>query len=70
MTRAREKRAGRPVLSVKELAERWNVNEKTVREAIELGQLPAFRVGKRRLLIPLAAVEELEQGRVATPGGN
>jgi excisionase family DNA binding protein len=56
------------VLSVKQLAERWCLDQKTIREAIELGQVPAFRVGRRRLLIPLAAVEELEQGRVAASG--
>lgn len=43
------------VLSVKELADRWNLDQKTVREGIALGQIPAFRVGRRRLLIPLSA---------------
>jgi len=58
-----------PVLAVKELAARWKLDPKTVREAIELGQIPAFRVGRRRLLIPLSAVLELEQGRGRTSGG-
>lgn len=34
-----------PVLAVKELAARWKLDPKTVREAIELGLIPTFRVG-------------------------
>lgn len=58
----------RPVLTVRELATRWGVNVKTVYEAIELGQLPVIRVGRRRLLIPRVVVEELEKGRVMPEG--
>ena len=54
--------AARPVFTVKELADRWGVNAKTIREAIAMKQLPAFRVGQRRLLIPAAAVTRFEQG--------
>lgn len=57
----------KPVIGVTELAKRWGVDQKTIREAIELGQLPSFRVGRRRVLIPLAAVESMEQGRGLPP---
>ncbi len=57
----------RPVLTVKELAERWGLNIKTVYEAIELKQVPTIKVGRRRILIPRAWVEEME-GRVVPEG--
>lgn len=60
--------ARRTMLSVGELAERWGVDVKTIREAIELGQLPAVAVGRRRKLVPIAAIERMEQGR-DMPGG-
>ena len=54
---------GRPVLSVQELAERWKVDVKTIYQAIELGQIPVIRVGKRVLRIPRSVIERLEQGQ-------
>ena len=54
---------GRTMLKPKELAERWGVDVKTIYEAIELGQVPIVQVGHRRKLIPIAAVEKIEQGR-------
>lgn len=57
----------KPVIGVTELAKRWGVDQKTIREAINLGQLPSFRIGRRRVLIPLAAVESMEQGRGLPP---
>ena len=52
----------RPVLSVQELADRWQVDVKTIYQSIELGQIPVIRVGKRVLRIPRSVIEELEQG--------
>jgi len=66
---ARAKDHHRPVFSVRELARRWGVDQKTILAAIELGQIPAFRVGRRRLLIPVAAIEKLEQGGVVQAEG-
>ena len=40
-----------PVLSVHDAAAFLGVNPKTVYEAIDRGELPARRVGKRRLVI-------------------
>lgn len=62
MRRGGDSDAGTPVLTIKELAKRWGLDPKTVRAGIEEGHLPAFRIG-RRVLIPRAAVERLEQGR-------
>jgi excisionase family DNA binding protein len=56
--------AGLPVLSVQDLAKRWAVDVKTIYQAIELGQIPVIRVGKRVIRIPRAFIERLEQGRV------
>ena len=66
MSRRRSSVADRPVLSVQELATRWNVDVKTIYQAIELGQIPAIRVGKRVLRIPRMVIENLEQGRVVS----
>lgn len=66
MSRPRSNGADRPVLSVQELAKRWNVDVKTIYQAIELGQIPAIRVGKRVLRIPRMVIENLEQGRVVS----
>ncbi len=60
------------LFSIEELARRWAVNIKTIREAIRLGQVPVVRIGKRVVRIPRAAVEKLEshpQGCAALPGG-
>lgn len=56
----------RPVLTAQELARRWEVDIKTIYQAIELGQIPVIRVGKRVLRIPRMAIERLEQGRVVS----
>ena len=49
-------------MSVQELADRWQVDVKTIYQAIELGQIPVIRVGKRVLRIPRDFIERLEQG--------
>ena len=64
--RRRASSAGRSVLSVQELAARWFVDVKTIYQAIELGQIPAIRIGKRVLRIPRSAIERLEQGFTTT----
>jgi excisionase family DNA binding protein len=58
------------MLRPEDVARRWGVNVKTVYAAIRRRQLPVKRLGERVLLIPRRAVEEIEQGRVALPGGN
>lgn len=62
--------AGRPVLSIQELSERWGVDVKTIYRAIELGQLPVIRIGKRVIRIPRAIIEQMEQGRVVPEGAS
>jgi excisionase family DNA binding protein len=58
------------MLTPDELAGRWGVDRKTIYKAVTLKQLPAVRIGKKLLLIPLAAVEALEQGRVEPESEN
>ena len=54
-----------PFLSVAELAARWNVNHKTLRDQIAQGVIPAMRLG-RRILIPRKGIEALEaRGSIA-----
>jgi excisionase family DNA binding protein len=48
------------VFSTKDLAERWDMHEDTVRSSIKRGTIPAFRVG-RAYLISAAVVEKLEK---------
>ena len=42
------------------VAERWGCSANHVRNLIKRGELPAFRLGKRLIRIPVAAVEEFE----------
>lgn len=58
-----------PMLRPEDVARRWSCNVKTIYSALRKRQLPSVRLGKRVLLIPRRAVEEIEQGRVALPGG-
>lgn len=57
-----------PMMTVRELAERWKVDVKTIYAAIELGQIPAVRISKRVLRIPRHVVERFEKGCVVLPG--
>jgi len=62
----------RPVLSLSEAASFLGCNVKTIREAISLGQLPARRLGHRRLVILRSALVEWLNGsdvRAARKGG-
>lgn len=61
-----------PMITVEELAVRWDVDVKTVYKAIQLGQIPAVRVGRKVLRIPRSAVESLEAGQTppSPRGGN
>lgn len=43
------------------LAERWLCTAQNVRNLINSGALPAFRIGKRRFRVPASAVEEFER---------
>jgi len=58
------------MLTPAEVAQRWRVNVKVVYIAIQTGQLPAVRIGKKCLRIALEVVRGIEQqGRVVLPGG-
>jgi excisionase family DNA binding protein len=49
----------RPFVTVEQLADRWQVSERTVRRMIEGGKLRALRVGPQ-LRIPLDVLERFE----------
>ena len=53
-------------VSIAEAAARLGIHRQTLRAAIERGDLRAVRVG-RRWLIPIAAIDELLEGRRARP---
>ncbi len=58
------------VLSVSETAEVLGVCETTVYRSVRLGRLPYIRIGRNRILIPLAALERmLEIGEGWNDGG-
>ncbi|WP_432256249.1 helix-turn-helix domain-containing protein [Limimaricola sp. AA108-03] len=48
------------ILTLNQVAERWNCCSNTVRNEINRGKLRAFRVGERRYGVPISAVEEYE----------
>jgi len=52
-----------PAYSVSELAERWNVCNRTVLRAIADKRLPAFRAGGRDWRIRWEVVERIESGQ-------
>lgn len=56
------------MMKVEEVAERWDLNTKTVYGMIERGELAARRCG-RVIRVPRHVVESFEQASVA-PGGN
>ena len=56
------------MMKVEEVAERWDLNTKTVYAMIERGELAARRCG-RVIRVPRHVVESFEQASVA-PGGN
>lgn len=54
------------VLSVREVARMLRVNVKVVYDAIRRGEIPARRIGRRRIVIPKTQLLEwLAQGRVS-----
>ena len=53
-------------VSIAEAAARLGIHRQTLRAAIERGDVRAVRVG-RRWLIPIAAIDELLEGRRARP---
>lgn len=58
------------MLTPAEVARRWRVNVKVIYTAIQKGELPAVRIGKKVLRIPIEMLRRLEQqGRVVSPGG-
>ena len=56
----------RQALTIGEAARRLGVHRETLRAAIERGEVPASRLG-RRWLVPVDAIEELLGGRRARP---
>jgi excisionase family DNA binding protein len=57
------------MMRVEEVAERWDLNVKTVYAMIARGELPARRCG-RVLRVPRAVVESMEQASVAPNGSH
>lgn len=55
-------------LTIGEAARRLGVHRETLRAAIERGDIPAARLG-RRWLVPVAAIEELLAGRPPSESG-
>jgi excisionase family DNA binding protein len=53
----------RPFLTVEQLADRWQVSERTVRRMIERGELRALRVGPQ-LRVPLEVLDRYEMRRM------
>jgi excisionase family DNA binding protein len=53
------------ILTPNQVATRWNCCSNTVRAAIHMGELKAFRIGKRRFGIPEHAVRKYETGIVS-----
>ncbi len=60
----------RTMLTVKEVALRLSVDRKTVYSAIERGEIPAIRLGRRGIIrVARLVTESIEQGRGVPPGG-
>jgi excisionase family DNA binding protein len=55
------------VLTINDLALRWNVDRKSIYAMIERGELHAMRIG-RLIRIPLAVVQRLEQAGAVQEG--
>jgi excisionase family DNA binding protein len=53
--------------SIKEVADRLGVSHDTVSRLVERGDLPAIRVSKRLVRIPVPAFEMYASGRAVTP---
>jgi hypothetical protein len=51
----------RPPYRVSQLADRWKVNPKLIRDAIKAGRLQAFRLNKMEL-IPAESADRMERG--------
>ena len=58
----------RQALTIGEAARRLGVHRETLRAAIERGEVPASRLG-RRWLVPIAAIEDLLGGGRYEPEG-
>ena len=59
----RHKMAERTGNSVNEAAEKLGVNKKTIYRAIQEGQLPAIRLGRKVIIIPAVIDRMLQEGR-------
>lgn len=59
-------REERQAITIGEAARRLGVHRETLRAAIERGEVPAARLG-RRWLVPLVVVEDLLAGRSPAP---
>jgi len=56
-----------PYLTVTDIARRWNCCVHTVRRKVRAGELPALKMSRRRILIPLEAVLKFEKGATSSP---
>ena len=56
-----------PYLTVTDVARRWNCCVHTVRRKVRAGELPALKMSRRRILIPLEAVLKFEKGATSSP---
>jgi excisionase family DNA binding protein len=52
----------RPFLTVRELAQRWNVSDRTIRRQVKARLLAGFRVGKQLRFDP-AVIKDYERRR-------
>lgn len=52
-------------LTVTEVADRFRVDNRTIRRLIDRGDLPAVRVGDRSLRVPTAAVDAFAGSKAA-----
>jgi excisionase family DNA binding protein len=57
----------RLTFTVAEAAERLGVNHQTLRAAIRRGEVPAIRLGRRRVVIPRLWVERVLAAEPAKP---
>jgi excisionase family DNA binding protein len=57
------------LLSLRELAQRWGVDVKTLRGMIDRGELPVVRLG-RLIRVPVAVIRSIESQGSAAPAGS
>ena len=53
---------GKKTMSIKEFAEKMNISRSLAYKLASNGQIPVIRLGDRRLLVPVQAVEKMLNG--------